>query len=99
MLHVTIAWEVRASGARGQEIDRLFKQNISNYHWVQALSNVVVVSASSIEQLNALAVSLINTAKSLPEQPYVFISPPMSGGRYNGFVPSDKWQKLNEITG
>lgn len=98
-MHVTLSWDISAEGARWNEINEKLKAEIKNYSWVRPLKTVYVVKVASLEDRNSLTERLISVIKSNNYDVNVMVTPVMTGGRYNGYLPRDLWEKINERTG
>jgi hypothetical protein len=98
-VHVALAWNIIASGSRWNEINDKLEAVIKTHSWVRSFPSLYVVKVSSTEERDELVVKLTEIAKSVPEKVNFIITPVMTGGRYNGFLPKDLWDKINDRTG
>lgn len=97
-MHVAICWDISATGARWNAINEKLKAEIKSYSWVRPLGTLYVVKVTSTEDRDSLVDRLTAIVKNLPEKVHFVVTPTMSGGRYNGWLPKDLWDKINERT-
>jgi hypothetical protein len=97
-MHITLSWDISAEGARWTEIDSQLKAIIKPYSWVRPLKTVYVVKVASTEERARLVERFAEVARGCTEIVHILVTPAMSGGQYNGFLPKDLWSQLNERT-
>jgi hypothetical protein len=97
-MHLALSWDISASGERWKQIDQLLLSALKPYSWVRPLKTVYVVKMASEQERVVLLADLTAKAKSVSETVHFLISPLMDGGRYDGYLPSDSWPKINERT-
>ena len=95
-MHIVISWDISANTQRWEEINKKLKEGLSGYSWARPLSTFYVVKIASEVDRGIIRGRLIEIAKSVTETVHIVISPMMSGGQYDGFLPKDMWAKLNE---
>lgn len=72
------------------------KESLRGYSWVRPLTTFYVVRTNSEADRSLIKDRLVEVASSAGATVHIVISPTMSGGRYDGFLPSDFWPTLNE---
>lgn len=97
-MHVTLSWDISAEGAKWNEINEELKALIKGYSWVRPLKTVYVLKINSQEDREKLIESLTARIKEKNYSVNLLVTPVMSGGRYNGLLPKDLWEKINERT-
>jgi len=95
-MHIVISWDIKAEKPRWDEIDDALKKSLDGYSWVRPLTTFYVVRIPSEADRAAIRNKLLNVAKGAGVTVHFIVSPSMAGGRYDGFLPSDTWPKLNE---
>ena len=95
-MHVMLAWDIAASGPREVEIRDQLREVIQGYSWARPLGAVYVVKVTDAEDRERSIEKLTMTAKNIDEKVNFLISPPMEGGRYNGWLPKEMWEKINQ---
>jgi hypothetical protein len=95
-VQVILSWDISAEGERWKEIDAALRDMIQPYSWVRPLKNVYVLKMHSVEQRNVLTKQMQDYARSSREKVYFLVSPAMTGGGFNGWLPKDTWGKINE---
>src|SRR4051794_27312072 len=93
-LHVAIAWNVQAEGPRQRAITDRLKEAIQGFSWARPLPSFYIVRIESAEDRDRLQERLLAVVKDVPEKVHFVVSPPMSGGKYNGWLPKDMWPKI-----
>jgi len=97
-MHVTVSWDISATGPRWTEINELMKGALEGYSWARPLKSLYIVKVDSVEERNALKEALVNVAKSIDEKVYFLMTPAMDGGTYTGWLPKNLWEKINQRT-
>lgn len=95
-MHIVVSWDISTGKPRWDEIDKRLKEGLSGYSWVRPLTTFYVVRINSEADRAAIRERLVTVARSVSETVHIVLSPAMSGGRYDGFLPKDTWPKLNE---
>ena len=97
-MHCTLTYDLGATGDRRTQIEAEIDKILKPYRWAKRLTTFYVVEIDSKENWDKLLTDLQNLSKSISERFHFIMSPPMTGGRYNGILPSGKWDFINEIT-
>lgn len=97
-MHVMLSWDIPAEGERWKEINQQLRECLSSYSWVRPLKTVYVVKVDDHAERKALIAALTDVARSAPERVHFLMTPAMSGGGYNGFLPRDMWEKVTKRT-
>lgn len=95
-MHVTVSWDISATGNRWNEINNLMKGALKGYSWVRPLKTLYVVKVDSAEERIELKDALVEVIKSVSETVHLIITPPMEGGNYTGWLPKSLWEKINQ---
>lgn len=94
-MHIMLSWDISATGDRWQQINDQLLACIKPYSWVRPLHNTYVVQLISAEQRTSMTTALTNVAKTVPETVNFLMSPLMTGGGYQGWLPQDTWKAIN----
>ena len=97
-MHFVVAWDISAKGERWTAINNDLKSVIDKYSWARPLTTYYIVKVSGQSDWDAILNSLTTKAKSHKETVHFVMSPLMQGGRYNGILPKDMWDKINKRT-
>ena len=95
-MHIVISWDIKTSQPHWGTIDTKMQEGLSGYSWVRPLSTFYVVKTVSEQDRAIIRDRLLKVAKSASKTVHFILSPTMSGGRYDGYLPNDSWEKLNE---
>jgi hypothetical protein len=95
-MHIIISWDISTKDKRWEEINEELKEALSSYSWVRPLSTFYVVRIVSEADRKTIRDRLVKVARSVSETVHIILSPMMSGGQYDGFLPKDMWEKLSE---
>jgi hypothetical protein len=91
-----LAWNIAATGERFRTINNQMKEAIRGYSWVRPLRAVYIIKIEEAEDRDVLHARLKKVVADVSEKVNYIISPPMEGGRYNGWLPRPMWGKINE---
>jgi len=97
-MHLLVSWEFRAQNPQNVPINAELVAIVQAYPFVHVLPNSYVVTVTSADQYQEVLNRLVAVAQRNPNSFYMIISPPMTGGRYGGFLPSTLWPEINNRT-
>ncbi len=95
-MHFIVSWDIKAVGDLIKPVEDGLKGRLEGYSWVRPLPNFYVVRVANKAEYDAVLGKLVEFAKEHPKALHFIVSPLMSGGSYNGWLPSDLWPKLRE---
>lgn len=95
-MHLVVSWDISASGDRHTEINDNLKAGLDGYSWARPLTTFYVVRINAESDREAIRDRLVKVAGGVSEKVHVVLSPVMAGGRYDGYLPKDMWDKLNQ---
>ena len=99
MLHIAVSWDIPATDDRWKALNEQMLEALKPYSWVRPLSTFYIVQIHSESARGGIQSALEAVAKAAPERIHFLISPAMQGGKYNGYLSSGAWPKINERTG
>lgn len=97
-MHIAVSWDISAQNPRWGIINDLLLARIKPYSWVKPVNTYYVIKVLSAQQRVDITQALTQVAQSVPETVHFVVSPLMSGGRYDGYLPQNLWADLNERT-
>jgi hypothetical protein len=97
-LHCVVAWDVRTTGAQAEVIDESLASALKGFSWTRPLPTTYVIKIQSAEDLTRLREQLLIVCREHTSSIHLLISPPMTGGSYQGWLPRDTWPKIEERT-
>lgn len=97
-MHFVVSWDIEAKSDRWNTINLDLRGTLDGHSWVRPLSTFYIVKIASQEQWNKIFAAITEKRKGYPEVIRVVMSPLMRGGRYNGLLPKDMWEKVNKRT-
>jgi len=97
-MHIAVTWDISASGDRWNKINDQVREALKPYSWARPLSTFYVVRVAGEADRSAIQSALVSIAKSVTESVNFVVSPIMSSGRYDGYLPTDMWKNINERT-
>ncbi len=97
-MHIVVSWDISASGNKPIELEGKMIQCLKRYPWVRPLKSTYVVQVTSEEDRKTIINSLTEVANEADVSVNFILTPLMSGGRYNGYLPHDMWEKINKIS-
>jgi len=95
-VHLVVSWDISAAGERHAELNKNMRNALEGFSWARPLTTFYVVKVDSESDRTAIHNRLLEVAKSDSATVNFIISPVMAGGRYDGYLPSDMWEKLNK---
>ncbi|QDQ88129.1 hypothetical protein FMZ60_11400 [Alcaligenaceae bacterium SJ-26] len=95
-MHIVISWDISEAGEKHAEINDKLRTAFEKFSWVRPLTTFYVVRISSESERISIRDQLVEIAKSVPQKVHIVVSPTMAGGRYDGYLPKDMWEKLNK---
>lgn len=101
-MHFVVSWNIKTdppNSARLNEINEAMKKGLGNYSWVRPLKTFYIVKVKSQSDWNKIHNDLVEIAKKFGKEVNFIMSPLISGGQYNGWLPGDLWPKIRERTG
>lgn len=94
-MHFVVSWDLKSSGEKWTEQNEKMKAVLKPYSWVRPLSTFYIVKVNGQSDWDLIRNNL--TAVSESENKINFVMTPlMSGGSYNGMLPSKTWADINE---
>ncbi len=98
-MHVALSWDISADGERWKAINDALRAGLKGYSWVRPLSTFYIVKVGGESDRQAMLQKLEAIAKGTSEKVNIVITPVMPSGRYNGYLPREMWDKINQRTG
>src|SRR5689334_19080889 len=96
-MHIVISWDIMTAKPAWDDIDAKLRAGLEGYSWVRPLTTLYVVRISAERDRIAIRDRLNAIARAaLPVTVHIVVSPAMTGGRYDGFLPQDSWTQLNQ---
>jgi len=95
-VHIVISWDISASGEKHAELNKKMREALQGYSWARPLTTFYVVKIDSEADRSTIRDRLLAVAEPASESVTFIVSPAMAGGRYDGYLPSDMWDKLNK---
>ncbi len=97
-MHIAVSWDISASGDRWNDINNELKAVIAAYSWVKPLNTFYIIKIDAEPSRRSIKDQLIAVARKTTETVHFVVTPVMSGGRYDGFLPKDTWELINQRT-
>jgi hypothetical protein len=100
-MHFVVSWDIKTdppNSTRWKEINDAMKKGIGNYSWVRPLTTFYIVKVKAQADWNKIRNDLVEIAKKFGSEINFVMSPLISGGGYNGWLPGDLWAKIRERT-
>jgi hypothetical protein len=97
-MHFVISWDIKAEGQRRTQIENDLKACITGYSWVHSLTTFYIVKVNSQTDWDSILTKLQAVGRKYTPDVNFVLTPLMSGGRYDGWLPKDLWTKIGERT-
>lgn len=97
-MNFVLTYDLNLEGQERKDIEDRITQVLEPYRHTKQLSTFYVLHIESYTQWEQILEGLTIIAKGLTGKFYFIMSPPVSGGRYNGYMPKASWSDINSIT-
>ena len=98
-MHFVLSWDISATGNERTQIEEAIKLVIKPYSWVRPLTTFYIIKVDTQEQWDKIFAALNAAARSHgSNKAHYVMSPLMNGGQYNGLLPKNLWDAINERT-
>lgn len=97
-MNFVLTYDLKLTGQERTSIETRIDNVLKPYKYAKNLSTFYVIHIDSYTQWDQILVSMTNIAKDLVGKFHFIMSPPVNGGRYNGYLPYKSWETINGIT-
>ncbi len=97
-MHIAVTWDISASGEIWSSINERMRDVLKPYSWARPLSTFYVVKVNGEYDRTAIREGLTAIASSSSSTVHFVVTPLMSSGSYDGYLPKDMWDNINERT-
>lgn len=97
-MHCVFSYDLSASGERRKAIEAEIDKLIKPYRWARRLTTFYIIEIKSKENWDKLLSQLQEYSQGISENFNFIMSPPLTGGRYDGILNKGDWDFINEIT-
>lgn len=97
-MHCVFSYDLAAEGESRRKIEEKITAILSLHRNVKRLTTFYIIYVRNQEEWNSLLQELTVLLQPLPERAHFILSPPMTGGVYNGLLGANDWTEINEIT-
>jgi hypothetical protein len=95
-MHIVVSWDISNADDQHAELNKAMRGGLDGYSWARPLTTFYVVRVESESDRATIRDRLLKVAQTDSASITFVVSPVMAGGRYDGFLPSDMWEKLNK---
>jgi hypothetical protein len=95
-MHFILAWNIRNPSPQATQMVDSMKEVLKPYSWVRPLNDFYIVQVPSQDEYNSILDKLQDIANKNSSAINFVMSPPIIGSRYNGWLPKDLWDQINE---
>ena len=95
-MHFVVAWNIKTPSPQATQFVDSMREVLKPYSWVRPLNDFYIVQIPSQDEYNSIINKLQDIANQNPVAINIIMSPPMVGGRYNGWLPKNLWDEINE---
>lgn len=97
-MHIAVTWDINSSGDSWSSINDEMKNVLNPYSWARPLSTFYVVRVNSEHDRTTIINELTAIASRSSFIINFVVTPLMSSGAYDGYLPTDMWDNINERT-
>jgi hypothetical protein len=95
-MHFMATWRYQSQDvAARNKVNSEITTLLSPYSWVRPLEDTYVINVPDQAQYNLILTRLLAIMNANPNVVHLLISPPMTGGQYGGYLPSNYWKDIN----
>lgn len=96
-MHLIVSWDIKTEEPAWGRVNATLVEALKPYSWVRPLTTFYVVPVTSEFDRLTLRDRLVKAAQAAaPTTVHIVISPAMSGGQYDGYLPKDYWQEIGK---
>ena len=95
-MHIVVSWDISNAGDRHSDLNKAMREGLNGYSWARPLTTFYVVRVESEADRATIRDRLLKVAEADSANITFVVSPVMAGGRYDGYLPNDMWEKLNK---
>lgn len=93
-MHFIVSWDIHGTGETWNHINSRLLLVLSPYNPVRPVNTFYVMRGDEYQRRTVIN-GLQDVARSALVTTHVIVSPLMSGGAYDGFLPANLWAELN----
>lgn len=99
-MHFIFSYELNvAAGVRRNEIESNILASLPKNSYTRQLNNFYIVRCNDNKEWNVIFQKLVEISKKIPETLHFIMSSPTAiNERYNGILPRESWNCINELT-
>lgn len=98
-MHFVFSYDLSLdSGTRRNEIVNQIEGILPVNNFVRRLSTFYIVHINNVEEWNAILNNMTNYSRGIPENLNFIMSPCVTGGKYNGLLPNNEWDAINNLS-
>ena len=97
-MHFVLSWDIAATGKERETLEEALKACIKSYSWVRPLTTVYVIKINTNSEWPKILDALSKVAQSYEPKIRFIMSPPSTGGKYNGWLSNNLWNEINKRT-
>ena len=97
-MHFTVSWNISAKEPRWSEINGQLYDCFKDNQHEHVVSTYYMVKVTSAIHYNTIHACLLKIAQDTTERIHFIVSPLLNVKGYKGYLPKDKWEKINQIT-
>lgn len=97
-MHIAVTWDISTSGDNWSSINERMRDVLKPYSWARPLSTFYVVKVNGEHDRTAIKEGLTAIASSSSSKIHFVVTPLMSSGSYDGYLPKDMWDNINQRT-
>ena len=97
-MHCVVSWDIKSEGEAWKRLNNQLVEQLKGYSWVRPLNTFYIVQISSQAHWASLLGKFQAVVKDDSKEINLVMSPAMQGGRYDGMLPKDTWEEINNRT-
>ena len=96
-MHCIISYDIALTDSR-QEIEQKILTVLGSHYYIRGLSNLYLVRVNDEQDWVSIHEALGALAKTSPKSFHFLMSPIIFRGRYDGWLPAERWADINKIS-
>lgn len=97
-MHFVLSYQIINQQA-GDSLKERVLSVISQYEYVVVFDHLILVSVEDKNDWDKIRTGITAIAKSVDGNLFFIMSPVISQGKYNGWLQSGSWERINKVSG
>lgn len=97
-MHFVLTYDLSLKDEERRDAEERIDEVLSPYQHTRKLTTFFIIHVNSYSDWTLIRSNMSEIAQDLNGALHYIMSPLMSGGRYDGYLPQNDWNDINAIT-